>query len=407
MATAASVTTDLTTCPICLEMFDNPKSLPCLHAFCLKCLQGHFKDKCPGDEVPCPLCRKEFEIPSDGLSGLQHHFFVQRLVDARKAACEDSKEVPCEVCLEESDEDSEKIPTATTFCVDCRQKLCDQCSKPHRRWRGGAHQVRPLGAELEEELIQLRGSYCDKHKDKQVELYCYDCNENICLMCSAVKHRQHKADEIPEAAKTFSFQINSDNEQIWCQVCKVQEKSKEKLKKRNEFLREVDKAKYEIREAGNEVNRIADGQVAMQLSEVDMIKSEDEKKSETVEERYQLALVAMESFCTYSRELLDKGRPSDVTRAAIELHKRATELLNNDVTSVQYRPPHVTFTPADVTQVKSLRLIGKVAVTCEKLSGIQIIAVHTWCCFDTPHDYFCRIIFIQPSNSPKTLFLAM
>ena len=73
--------------------------------------------------------------------------------------------------------------------------------------------------------------------------------------------------------------------------------------------------------------------------------------------------MSLESFHTYSRELLDKGRPSDITRAACELHDRATELLNNDVTAVTYRPPHVTFTPADVTQVKRLNLIGKLAVT--------------------------------------------
>jgi len=344
MATAASVTTDLTTCPICLELFDNPKSLPCLHAFCLKCLQCHFKDKCPGDEVPCPLCRKEFEIPPDGLSGLQHHFFIQQLVDARKAFSEDSDGVPCEVCLEESGGDSEKIPTATTFCIDCNQKLCEQCSRPHRRWRGGAHEVRPLGAVLEEELVQLRGSYCDKHKEEKVKLYCYDCNENICLMCSAVKHRQHKAAEIPEAAKTFSLQINSDNEQIWSQVRNVQEKSQEKQKKQSKFLREVDKVKRGIKESSSKITRIfteiVDNQVAVQLSEVDTIKSEDGKKAETVEERYQLALVAMESFCTYSRELLDKGRPSDVTRAAVELHKRATELLK--MTSLLSSTAHLT-----------------------------------------------------------------
>ena len=78
-----------------------------------------------------------------------------------------------------------------------------------------------------------------------------------------------------------------------------------------------------------------------------------------VQEQLQLELVAMESFHTYSRELLDKGRPSDITRAASELHKRATELLDNDVSSVQYCPPHVTFTPADVTQLTPSKLIGK------------------------------------------------
>ena len=77
----------------------------------------------------------------------------------------------------------------------------------------------------------------------------------------------------------------------------------------------------------------------------------------------------MESFQAYSRELLDNGSPSDITRAARELHKRATELLDIDVTSVQYWPPHVTFTPADVTQVKQLNLIGQVTLEDETPPG--------------------------------------
>jgi len=80
MATAASQTTDQTTCFLCKEfMIDNPKSLPCSDVFCLTCLQSHFKDNYPGDEVPCPMCKKEFQIPSDGLGSLQHHVFVQEL----------------------------------------------------------------------------------------------------------------------------------------------------------------------------------------------------------------------------------------------------------------------------------------------------------------------------------------
>jgi len=79
--------------------------------------------------------------------------------------------------------------------------------------------------------------------------------------------------------------------------------------------------------------------------------------------------MAMENFHTYSRELLDKGQPSDIIRAASELHDRATELLSSDVTAVKYRPPHVTFTPADVTQVKRLSLIGELTVTTEEQPG--------------------------------------
>ena len=252
----------------------------------------------------------------------------------------------------------DKIPTATMYCVDCSQKLCEQCSRPHRRMKGGPHQVKPLGAELEQELIQLRGSYCEKHKDKQVELYCYECDENICVLCFAVKHTHHKTAEIHEVAKSLARQIDTDSQQILSQVDSIRKMSTEK--KRNGFLKQANKVESEIKVTEKQIHEIVHNQAVEQLDEVEMIKAEDAKNAEAVEESYQLALVAMESFHAYSRELLDKGRPSDVTRAASELHKRATELLDNDVTSVQYCPPHVTFTPADVTQVKSSDMIGKV-----------------------------------------------
>ena len=34
------------TCNVCLDQYTNPKTLPCLHSFCLKCIEKiHFKYK--------------------------------------------------------------------------------------------------------------------------------------------------------------------------------------------------------------------------------------------------------------------------------------------------------------------------------------------------------------------------
>jgi len=67
---------------------------------------------------------------------------------------------------------------------------------------------------------------------------------------------------------------------------------------------------------------------------------ESAKRSDSVQETYQQALASMESFLTYSREQLDKGRPSDITRAGCKLHDRATELLEKHVT--QSSTSHLT-----------------------------------------------------------------
>jgi len=313
--------------------------------------------------VSCPMCRKQFKIPSEGLGGFQHHFFIQHLVDARNDATKAAEDAACEVCLEENEESSEEISTATVYCIDCRQKLCERCSRPHRRMKSGAHQLKPLGAELEQELIQLRGSYCDKHKDKQVELYCYECDENICLVCSAVKHRGHNSGEIPEVAGSFRPRIDEDDEEIMSAISDVRQQSEKMKQCALEFACKAECVHKKIIEAGEALKRLVDHQVSECILELQSMKSDNAKQFEVGQEHSQLALVAMECFHTFSRELLDKGRPSDVTRAASELHKRARELMDNDVTSVQYWLPHVTFTPADVTQLTSLQLVGKLSTT--------------------------------------------
>jgi len=71
---------DMTECSICTEVFTDPRILPCIHTFCLKCLLNYGKDGQPGDRLPCPMCREEFTIPADGLSGMKKNFEKGKLI---------------------------------------------------------------------------------------------------------------------------------------------------------------------------------------------------------------------------------------------------------------------------------------------------------------------------------------
>jgi len=253
----------------------------------------------PGEKPSCPTCRKEFQIPPDGIDDLPRHFYVQQLIDK----------------------------------------------------------------------MNMRPGSCDKHKDKRVELYCHDCNENFCLTCLTVVHRNHNYGEIPEVAESFRLRMNDDDERILSAFTSVQEQLGQTRRYETEFLSKVEDVKKIVLATGDIVKRSVDDQINDVLTQLQSVTSESSSQAKSVQEAFQLAVVSMESLHTYSRELLDKGRPSDVTRAARELHERAQELLNNDVTAVQYHPPHVTFTPADVTQMKRFTLIGKLAITTNEQSG--------------------------------------
>jgi len=134
---------ETTKCPICLEDLVNPKSLPCLHTFCLQCIKNHCRDDSPGDQVNCPLCRSSFVILFTGVDQLHNNFFLKGLSDAKKASDKPTDIIPCGGCYDDSEETASSITPATMICTGCGQHLCKQCSRPHKNIPGGGHAVVP------------------------------------------------------------------------------------------------------------------------------------------------------------------------------------------------------------------------------------------------------------------------
>lgn len=63
-----TVTGTLFDCPICLERYRIPKSLPCLHTFCEQCIQSYIENfnvrkSTDGENfvqfIECPVCRRK------------------------------------------------------------------------------------------------------------------------------------------------------------------------------------------------------------------------------------------------------------------------------------------------------------------------------------------------------------
>src|SRR6218665_4208187 len=78
--------TEMTECCICLKTFTDPRMLPCIHTFCFQCLKDIVDklDKKRRYEIQCPMCRKKFTLPKDGVQGIQKNFFMAGLIEVRK-----------------------------------------------------------------------------------------------------------------------------------------------------------------------------------------------------------------------------------------------------------------------------------------------------------------------------------
>ncbi|OWF52701.1 uncharacterized protein LOC110447424 [Mizuhopecten yessoensis] len=63
---AKNVTEEFLTCPVCLERFKEPRTLPgCEHSFCLACLAGHIDRTLSDDTFRCPVDRAEIKLTND------------------------------------------------------------------------------------------------------------------------------------------------------------------------------------------------------------------------------------------------------------------------------------------------------------------------------------------------------
>eukprot|EP00061_Rhincodon_typus_P005575 g25257.t1 len=66
-------------CSICLDRYNNPKVLPCLHTFCERCLQNYIPPQ--SLTLSCPVCRQTSILPEKGVSALQNNFFITNLME--------------------------------------------------------------------------------------------------------------------------------------------------------------------------------------------------------------------------------------------------------------------------------------------------------------------------------------
>ena len=77
MATAA----DLLKCSLCLSEFKDPRALPCLHTFCLKCLINLADANQEADTLKCPMCQEHHKMPQNGAGGFRKDFRINSFIE--------------------------------------------------------------------------------------------------------------------------------------------------------------------------------------------------------------------------------------------------------------------------------------------------------------------------------------
>ena len=193
-------------CSVCMCKFTDPKLLPCLHTFCLKCLSRIQRTSGIQGIILCPECRREVIIPGSGdLNALPTNFKINRLLDVLAIKECNTSGVKCGNCDKRSERSS--------YCFQCCSFWCDDCISLHNGIKANKeHHALALKdfQDRDFENILKRPVYCEKsgHEKKELEFFCKNCEVAICYSCVATLHEGHAKILLDEAANERKLLVN-------------------------------------------------------------------------------------------------------------------------------------------------------------------------------------------------------
>ena len=191
------------TCEKCDEYYKDPRMLPCLHTYCLCCLEKEMESQ---TVLQCPNCKEEVTLSKNGVSDLPQDLHKANQAEFARISekVEDTNE-HCEACGR-----SDTSGKAVAFCIDCKEFLCKVCTERHgKRYISAEHTVVTAGERLDKTndsfsaiKFHQKQMLCPSHKGRFLEIYCKQCEKLICEYCMKFdEHSKHECEYFEKVAK--------------------------------------------------------------------------------------------------------------------------------------------------------------------------------------------------------------
>ena len=136
-------------CSLCKNNFTDPKQLPCLHSFCLHCLNELQRASEYSDKIICPECLKQFKAPASGdLKDLPTNVRISSLLEVLAIKERNATGVKCGNC--------DKRSVHSSYCFHCGAFQCKECISLHNEDKAnGEHHVLALKDFQDQDLEKI------------------------------------------------------------------------------------------------------------------------------------------------------------------------------------------------------------------------------------------------------------
>lgn len=306
------------TCPICLDIFREPRLLQCGHKFCRGCLVKTVREREGKLVVPCSLCFQPTPVPSNGVTGIRSAFYVEHLIEIYK----DRKELGAGT--EEEDFTSSEASSL---------RETDETSFSSSSLGNAQH-------------------HCSEH-NKVLDLYCATCNKVFCYRCIVQGDHQGHSYNLHEVfLEKYRGEISSLLGPVKEQLAKMRKMSSVF----DRAIESVTKQEAEIEANIKQItNELQEGLRKREAELVSQLKATTKRKMKDITCQKDKLVLAQERF-ERCQELAEKTLESADTTTTLQ--KKAEIVGKIQDLTATFQPDHFTLhVEADIKFCHSLDLL--------------------------------------------------
>lgn len=222
-------------CSICLNLLEDPVTVPCGHSYCMGCISSYWDEK---ETHSCPQCRQSFTPRPVLLKNTMLAALVEQLKQLGRQAPDDCyagvEDVACDVCA------GARLK-AVKSCLVCLVSYCGKHLRPH--YESATFEKH----RLVEPSRTLQGSFCPHHSEV-MKMFCRTDQQLICYICPVDEHKGH--DTVSLAAERTERQK---------ELMEVQKSIEQRIQEREENFKvleeEVEAVNRSAVKAVDDINR--------------------------------------------------------------------------------------------------------------------------------------------------------
>lgn len=419
--------TQSTTCSICLEPYDQPKVLPCLHTFCKHCLvklgnreresqtkkvvtskegfKSATKKRGPNVtqtqrltsavsdhqpslqdvvEITCPLCKA---VHSTQIELLPTNYSLQQEVAIQALTSGEKGTAMCNLC-------EEKDHAPFGYCPQCRSFICQSCYNAHQRMKTFKSHSAVHMADFDPKILTTVIN-CPDHKEELLSHYCGTCGVAVCHECPVGKHCKHEILTMKDA-----------KEQVTKSMLTLRSKVSVKLREFKGHLELITKTEAHMMQHQNdlaaEVNKSCD--MALKnietarkslLSKIDDTCGQESKTLWAEKDTVERTILGQESCLAFTEMLLKSTNDTEMVYLSSQALRRLEVLKESNWNTQSINPTFMIFkdniptTVGDIAELQDrfdirIKFPNTVQIVPQKEYSFSVIAINSKGIFNSP-----------------------